>query len=107
MSPAQHTKGPWLVVPPLKNTGGSVATIATDRVFIAHVADLNLADTTEEDANTHLIAAAPELLAALEMILAESDHDGYGARTDAQIPRLRAALGTARAAIAKAKGGAA
>ena len=50
-------------------------------------------------ANARLIAAAPELLEALKEIIAAADGDGWN--------QLDASFATARAAIAKAEGGAA
>lgn len=91
MSPS-HTPGPWRVI-----NAAPRADHTTSYLLSGHEWD-------NAQANARLIAAAPDLLAALDSILSVSDHDGYGARTDAQIPMLRAALAQARAAIAKAKG---
>ena len=60
-------------------------------------------------ANARLIAAAPDLLAALEAVLADFDHPGlrglihthWGAEKELS---MRQSIATARAAIAKAKG---
>ena len=51
----------------------------------------------EAHANARLIAAAPEMLEALEEIVSAADGDGWS--------QLDADLRKARAAIAKAKGG--
>ncbi len=79
-----HTPGPWDALPNLKQHGRIVAR--------GHW----VADTLAQDA--HLIAAAPELLAALEKaeyVMSAVSHHG--------VPQ---ALEQARAAIAKAKGAA-
>jgi excisionase family DNA binding protein len=54
------------------------------------------ADVREVDASAHLIAAAPDLLAALECLLDKADYEWSG-----EWPETR---NDARAAIAKAKG---
>lgn len=91
MSKAKHTPGPWD-----ENNGrvfrgnsGSICILTDQHSFV------------EYRANARLIAAAPELLEALEYIylLLQDDYDG-----DA-LKRLTAELSdTARAAIAKATG---
>lgn len=85
-----HTPTPWRVV--RHKTGYSVRAGQGDESFdVANTGLLNLSDE-ENEANAHLIAAAPELLAALENI----------ARCTME-PNIR---DEARAAIAKAKGAA-
>lgn len=61
------------------------------------------------DANAQLVASAPEMLAALEALLplAEFYHDDGPEGEGWQSAELVAALDGARAAILKAKGGAA
>ncbi len=89
---SKHTPGPWTHGPESRDICGpddeSVASAATWR------------PESEEVANARLIAAAPELLAALETLLTavddavdvEAQASWQGAATDAEI------------AIAKAKG---
>lgn len=87
------TPGPWVVE------------LADDAYCIANVGNLVIMpcggkvkhDNAEADAR--LIAAAPDLLEALEMIVAEAD--SYTARTGKPVYNW---LDQARAAIAKARG---
>lgn len=88
-----HTPGPWVVER------------ADDAYCIANVGNLVIIpgggkvkhDNAEADAR--LISAAPDLLEALEMIVAEAD--SYTARTGKPVYNW---LDQARAAIAKARG---
>lgn len=93
MTQAKHTPGPWDcgVVVNLRcidtdEFGFSIAWINTD----------NHNKIEEAKANARLIAAAPELLEALEEIVSAADGDGWS--------QLDADLRKARAAIAKATG---
>lgn len=90
-----HTPGPW------RQVGAYIAS-ANERVVarIAPPADAVVmwADTPaglETAANAALIAAAPELLEALNLINVDSDGDGF---------ICREAMDQVRAAIAKATG---
>lgn len=83
-----HTPGPWVF------NGGDHAPIlhiyATDDKHVFH----DVRPLPEQEANARLMAAAPELLAALKALLAE-------------LPNFMAksgAVGDARAAVAKAEG---
>lgn len=58
MKTPQHTPGPWIV------RGGNVI----ESLSSINVAKAWMTDGEEECANAHLIAAAPELLSALEAI---------------------------------------
>lgn len=81
----KHTPGPWVT---LKRFGSQEITSINGELICV------LASTSYSDhvpGNTHLIAAAPELLAALEAITAITD-------------RNHVAWDKARAVIAKAKG---
>lgn len=92
-----HTPGPWHI-----NTLETVpASIHACRGHVATVSrgSLNEIGADEIEANTRLIAAAPDLLAALEAL--ES-----GVRLWISRGVSDADLASARAAIAKAKGGA-
>lgn len=97
MSTSKHTPGPWLV--------DAIGNVWADR-------DTKICDMREQpkqaecyrkksdaehEANARLIAAAPELLEALETLSTEEWRDDDD-------PVLRAARVKARAAIAKAKG---
>lgn len=112
MSESQHTPGPWAVRPNANDDWGIVraadgASVADAGVFtrcadFRNAEDDNLTNAQWQDgppevaANARLIAAAPDLLAALEYIVAWKPLDWDAAK----------ARGMARAAIAKAKGGA-
>lgn len=93
---ATHTPGPWTVV----RNGDSNALIrysdGENASYIAQCNDLQLCpEHGTVEANARLIAAAPDLLAALEELLA----DKYLAD-----PINADRMANARAAIAKAKG---
>lgn len=92
MSEAKHTPGPWTAEEPPHRCGlPYVPVVAT--TMIARVYSTCYGDDAQAAANAQLIAAAPELLAALERVLADVPCDGLD---DWEIQ--------ARAAIAKAKG---
>ncbi|MFG1331222.1 hypothetical protein V5F41_08195 [Xanthobacter autotrophicus] len=71
---SKHTPGPWEIG--FENCGGGF-TITADGVRVAHTARFfasgkkDLRDLSEDEAkaNGHLIAAAPEMLAALRLAL--------------------------------------
>jgi hypothetical protein len=99
---ATHTPGPWIAS---RKNNGLKPLFYQPPVVLARggymtVAD-GLGDGPEAEANTKLIAAAPELLAALQEIADRGPVDGY---TSAGALRLRLAGSQtiARAAIAKA-----
>ena len=99
----QHTKGPWTVSIP----GGQTA-LNGRRVTVtargSMIADLDWNSPAENMANARLIAAAPDLLAALEAIFAECVLvHRFGGESYNQ-PAATAAEEAARAAIALAKG---
>jgi hypothetical protein len=85
---AKHTPGPWFL-----DDDGRIFDTPDRGQLVAEVATADPAEPpAEEDvANARLIAAAPDLLAALEKVVAISDrkHDAWD---------------EARAAIAKAEG---
>lgn len=90
-----HTPGPWML-------GADGATIlAPETALGLHVAYLCDAHgnqlTQRAGANGHLIAAAPELLAALKLLLEETEYFS---------PPHDPATLAAKAAIAKAEGSA-
>lgn len=101
MSNAQHTPGPWEVSIPFSTASRHPAHIVSGRRFIAAMYHGSIYEQRREThPNALLIAAAPELLEALQ-------------RLSAQCTRLRLpgqpetdAEKTARAVIAKATGGA-
>ena len=99
---ANHTPGPWI------RDGDDIGvetTVAGDLVFLV-VCELrepslyHTADTiVQQEANARLIAAAPDLLAALQVIVALDDEDQPG------LWPFEAELDAARAAIRRATGG--
>jgi hypothetical protein len=107
---AQHTPGPWYVLPasPDENPGIEASDLPLS-IVVWGCAQNCLDDgggrgrTAEEAiANAALIAAAPEMLEALESVwpfLQEDDGNGCNS------PPYQAAINAARAAISKAKGG--
>ena len=89
---AQHTPGPWTVVAiDWAETGNA-------RFEIKGIRRTGMADA-------RLIAAAPEMLAALQAVLAEIEGPNRPYSTDSWLPSHLA--DQVRAAIAKAEGGAA
>lgn len=89
----QYTPGPWRIGTPPPNGEQTIGTLNGLMVAVATTG----AEMEETKANARLIAAAPELLEALQSVL-ENCLDSEG---------LCAAHAKARAAIAKAEGGAA
>jgi hypothetical protein len=85
----KHTPGPWLLVS--REVGGAI------QIVDSHPATLRICTVTNahnDEANAHLIAAAPELLKQLESALACIERDGS----------VLGDMVKMRAAIAKAKG---
>lgn len=85
---SQHTPGPW-------KASSTWVTGETDDITIAQCSyrDKNL---NESEANAHLIAAAPDMLHALELIGKYSDRLDYD--------QWGTVISTINAAIAKARG---
>ena len=104
MNDAKHTPGPW-AVEDVSGVARQIYVTATDHrrgtpFIVALVYQKTPADQSQPEdvaanmANANLIAAAPDLLAACEYVLADN-------------PNLRASTWRAlNAALAKAKGGA-
>ena len=96
MEKQQHTPGPWAYIVP----DGYVVRhpqIYSDFGPVANATWLGENKLDQLKSNARLIAAAPELLEALEEIVSAADGDGWS--------QLDADLRKARAAIAKATGG--
>ena len=88
----KHTPGPWG-----GNGGPMVYTRGANFIGMVHY------DDEVAKANTRLIAAAPELLEALEAVMALEDNTSpFGG--ELQQDRIERTIEAARAAIAKAKG---
>lgn len=91
---AKHTPGPWRLIVDRKSTPGGWTVerplIGTDGWTIA---DMLAVNTPERAANARLIAAAPELLAAIERAIAALHSDGAPAlQRDRALAVLDAAL---------------
>ena len=101
-APRQHTPGPWDVEP----KGSRHFVDGADGLTVAYLDRAGVRERAEIEANALLIAAAPELLAALEDMT-----DRYArAMKDSGVshyPEAMVEIRSARAAIAKATGGAA
>lgn len=101
MTQAPHTPGPWRIFAPF---GLERAEIVTDRATADETESIISFDGEENtEANARLIAAAPDLLEALEFFF-NIMHDFESSRRKGYVTF---ALNQARAALAKAKGGAA
>lgn len=85
---SKHTPGPWNI----RQCGSGWAIDFNED-------QEQVVDYVYEEADAHLIAAAPNLLECLEMIVAEAD--SYTARTGKPVYNW---LDGSRAAIAKARG---
>lgn len=95
---SSHTPGPWAVsLTCSRGTPASVIAPKNENGFTPWVCHMQAANIDTGNANARLIAAAPELLEALSALVINCDAGSatVGALTDA------------RAAIAKATGGAA
>lgn len=88
----KHTRGPW------SDRNGRIFQTDREELTIANVG--RAFDGDYSPANARLIAAAPDLLAALQDVLAMPDFDGTRATSIVR----RDAKHAARAAIAKALG---
>lgn len=119
MSETKHTPGPWVVLSPMGTWISTVTKPYPNSPGPMHVADVrgwgHLTGTgggcamaqdeaiAIQEANARLIAAAPELLAALSAILAHEVYT-YEGGLEARITVPQDAIGAALAAIAKAEG---
>lgn len=96
---SKHTPGPWSVVdghyPSMREIHGPSFKIN----IVMSATDLNFQDYLSRSADARLIAAAPDLLEALDGMLMEFNEKMAGVTHDEL-----AAIHAARRAIAKAKG---
>ena len=97
----QHTPGPWTTSAPASyriNTAGDIYIVQHVPEHIG-AASVSLGEKT---ANARLIAAAPDLLAALNYIASIASDYAKGQQMHGD--DVREILGTARTAIARAEG---
>ena len=100
-----HTPGPWHVGPEFDNDGYPEIIIERKTPAGNLVVAVALPGLQGQKSNAHLIAAAPDLLNALSVVLRDVQAvDAEGHLADIE---LEPAMYQARAAIAKATGGAA
>lgn len=111
---SKHTPAPWKVKEwEHLDVDGSILTCGSHVVANHGGQDIAISACTVEDedeSHLHLIAAAPELLAAVEAVIEWFDMEADHQIEPDFMARVRAcgkAEDMARAAIAKAKGGAA
>lgn len=91
----QHTPGPWTI----ENHGSTYIISKPGDGYITRDVcrmDGSTMSAFAQKANAHLIAAAPDLLEALQEIISAADGDGWS--------QLDAGFSKARAAIARARG---
>lgn len=107
MSEAKHSEGPWAFEEGDREKRDMARIFkAKDREFLIGytLCDFrNELQRAEDVANARLMAAAPDLLAACEWLVKASESNGYFGSNDKPTKMLV----DARAAIEKAKGGAA
>lgn len=103
----KHTPGPWVQHPGAPKNAAVIARELPNHrrtvvgVIPSHLEFGNAAvtDWAEQEANARLIAAAPEMLAALERVLQAMTRVEL---SDSSLQEWRAAKAAVRAAIAKA-----
>lgn len=96
MGAAKFTPGPWFASKHLEPLGGCLSRLvmAIDTA-VAEVLFDDEDDPTAE-ANTHLIAAAPDLHEAVERALRHAENIGIDSEGSSYVNQLRAALAKAR-----------
>lgn len=107
---AAHTPGPWFY-DGQNGCGAHVIHVREGEIAEAF-GDTWSDDGQQAEANAHLIAAAPELLAALEYVasvlnMTDPEHEDFADSGADTVQALCEGEAQIRAAIAKAKGGAA
>jgi hypothetical protein len=98
MNTAKHSPGPWKVV---RCSDLMIGVQDANGFGVANASAPSNRDTTKIAANARLIAAAPELLAALESLV-DACRNGLPGRERACHPARTLAYRAAREAIAKA-----
>ena len=97
---SNHTPGPWHYEESPMKTGWCVVT-GNNYLADVHKHVGAMVDDVQDEANARLIASAPELLEALESMVAEFDNLNRALDPELSVDRPRI---LARAAIAKVKG---
>lgn len=92
MSEFKGTKGPW------ENVGGWVDSTGKDSKIICAIGSVSMQSEEIQDANANLIAAAPDLLEALQDLYTSSFNSSHWSEQQLD------SFSKARAAIAKALG---
>lgn len=88
MTNTKHTPGPWQVLPPKEGQPSiTIAIPSNDAVYVAG---------STKEANARLIAAAPELLEALEAMVEMYGPRGSNIIWDGPIPLAQEAINKAR-----------
>lgn len=108
----EHTPGPWEVTPNGGIAGNGQNVVCNDISTLLNYGGLPIGNGFgEAEANARLIAAAPDLLAALQALRGAFVHipgDDAGNKVRTAIfdkcPNVRAAINQARAAIERATG---
>jgi len=95
---AKHTPGTWFITPDTTNKNGDYAVWTDDSPF--SIATVHGSGNSQALANAALIAAAPDLLAACELVL----KNGYRMPCQGQDDGDKIIMRDLAAAIAKAKG---
>ena len=100
----KHTPGPWTAG--RLHPDGTIA-IGSGSQFIAKCAPSmgSRSSVDEFSANARLIAASPDLLSALDLLVTHADPDTHdGEYSHVEMADLYHAIADARAAIARARG---
>ena len=84
----RHTPGPWTVE---DSSVTALVDSENSQTYIAPICEVDQ-EWAMADANAHLIAAAPDLLAALEDVAAELDARGKVFDGDETADRVRAVI---------------
>jgi hypothetical protein len=98
---AKHTPGPWNVPQPIITNAGLPFSPVCANTLIAKVYSTAFGDHAQSEANARLIAAAPELLEALESFL-RAPSSGSAGMGSVNLVVQEFNLRAARVAIAKA-----
>lgn len=112
-----HTPGPWMVTPIAEEISGRDYTGCDAHFLVVNSEGEKIVDADDShgccsfpgrtwpvigEADAHLIAAAPDMLEAMEAIVAEADQSNGG--KGAKLPIVLYIKELAQKAIAKAKG---